>query len=241
MKKMVILSGGLDSTILLYYMINELGIDKNDIIALSFKLSDKKDFIINNDPNKLLYQNNMVELDFAQKTTKTLNIKHVIVDVTYMNNILDFMRKSEKHDLNSTNKNKQTTSMPFRNMILMSNAFAFAQMNECDEIYVGYQKQDQYGYWDTNMEFVNKLNSIAALNPDAKNVKIVCPFVELSKSDEILIGLKHNVPFENTWTCYNPVFQNDELKQCGKCLSCKERLHCFEKVNIKDPQKYYER
>lgn len=238
-KKLVILSGGLDSTVLLYWMIREQKIDPENIIAISFKLEETSDFINNFDPNNTLYQNNQIELKYAQKTTKKLNVKHHIIDLTYLNVILKHMRTSDKHNVNSTNKNKQATSMPFRNMIMMSNALAFGQVFEADQIFVGYQQQDQYGYWDTNMNFVNNINNIAKLNPDANNIEIVCPFVNLSKSDEIKIGLKYQVPWEDTWTCYNPIKQNDEIVSCGKCLSCKERLFNFEKLNIVDTQKYF--
>lgn len=238
-KKLVILSGGLDSTILLYWMIHEKKINPKDIIAVSFKLENESDFIDNLNPNITLYQNNQIELKYARKTTQKLGVHHHIIDLSYLNVILKEMRTNPKFDVNSTNKNKQATSMPFRNMIMMSNALAFGQIFEADQIYVGYQQQDQYGYWDTNMTFVNSINNVAKLNPDGNNIEIVCPFVNFSKSDEIKIGLKYNIPWEDTWTCYNPIKQYNEIVSCGKCLSCKERLFNFEKLNVIDTQKYY--
>lgn len=242
-KNIIVLSGGLDSTILLYHMIHNLKIKRRNIIALSFKLQNQ--YILNTDANKCLYQNNIAELEFAKKTTKKLKIKHIIVDLTYMNEILNVMRNDKRFNVKSKKRKKETTSLPYRNMVMLSNALMYAEIYKCQNIYLGYQKQDQYGYWDTKSDFLESIQNTARLNPDHK-IKIHTPFLNYDKKTEIELAKKINVPLEDTWTCYNPLMKRlDYLKNnrvfysCKQCKSCLERLSNFEKLKINDPQKYW--
>ncbi|MEY2702798.1 MAG: hypothetical protein RLY43_1436, partial [Bacteroidota bacterium] len=43
-------------------------------------------------------------------------------------------------------------------------------------------------------------------------------------------GLKLNVPYEKTWTCYK-----GKRKPCGVCGSCQEREEAFRKNRVIDP------
>ena len=80
-------------------------------------------------------------------------------------------------------------------------------------------------------------NEVLKLNRK-HNIKLVAPFVKMSKAEEIIIGDNLKVDFSNTHTCYNGV---DEFgRSCGKCPTCTERLNNFAKVGIKDPIKYIE-
>lgn len=239
-KIIVVLSGGLDSTILLYHLIYNLKYNKQDIIAVSYKLQNE--YIMNNDADNCLYQNNYVELQYAQKTTQKLNVKHIIIDLTYLNEILNIMRTDLRFNSFSKLKNKEETCMPFRNLIMLSNALSFAQALGASKIYLGYQQQDQYGYWDTKKEFLEAVSQVAKLNPDC-SIEIHTPFLKYDKKTEIEIALKIGVPLEDTWTCYNPLKKNKDdnvFYSCGKCKACKERLSNFEKLNIKDKQLYWE-
>ena len=51
-----------------------------------------------------------------------------------------------------------------------------------------------------------------------------------TKDDEIKLGVEANVPFEDTWTCYNPT----DNKPCKKCASCAERIAAFNKAGVED-------
>lgn len=236
-KKLVVLSGGLDSTVLLYWLVKKEKIKPENIIAISFVLNSNENYKPNNDPKTIKYQNNYIELDKAKVTAKKLGVEHLMIDLSYLGSVLKFMQESKKHSIDNKEKQTQPTNMPFRNLIMLANAFSFAQINNVDEIYLGYQKQDLYGYWDTTPHFLNALENVIGLNPDAK-IKIKTPFITMSKSDEIKIGQEIGVPFEDTWTCYNPITKKNEIYCCNNCPSCKDRQYNFEKAKVKDPLKY---
>lgn len=57
----------------------------------------------------------------------------------------------------------------------------------------------------------------------------------MSKKDIVAIGLKLNVPYELTWSCYE-----GHEKACGKCGTCIDRKKAFEANGVKDPIEYEE-
>lgn len=239
-KALVVFSGGLDSTILLHWAKQNF----KEVEAISFDF--KQNFKVNYDANKIMFQNNVVELLYARDTAKNLNIKHHIIEVQFMDAILRSMQNDAARFNGDINNHQPKTCMPFRNMMLLSIALSIAELNNADYILTGYQTQDQHGYWDTTQKFVNLINEVSQLNPTAKPV-VIAPFANLNKSDEILIGQQLNVDFAKTWTCYNPILTKKALDEnqhingyycCGKCPSCQDRLLNFEKLGIKDPQLY---
>lgn len=241
-KALVVLSGGLDSTILLHWAKKEF----KEVEAISFDFN--QGFKANSNPNRILFQNNVVELIYAQNTTKALNIKHHIIELDFMKKVLKSMQEDENRFNGNIVNHQPKTCMPFRNLILQSIALSIAELNDIDCILVGYQNQDHHGYWDTSQKFVDLLNYITELNP-VKKIEIIAPFNSLNKSDEIKIGQKLGVDFSKTWTCYNPLLKEKALNEdqhidryyaCKKCPACKDRLFNFEKLGLKDPQAYWD-
>ena len=53
-----------------------------------------------------------------------------------------------------------------------------------------------------------------------------------SKADEIRIGMELNVPFEDTWSCYDPQFVS---QPCQVCTACVKRQEAFESAGVRDP------
>lgn len=219
-----VLSGGLDSTILTYILVKKYGRDK--VFALSYDYGQKQ----------------RRELAMASATCNLLKIPHKILDLKILGEIV----KEVSANIGGTNVAMPTikdvlgdpqpkTYVPFRNMILNSLAFSFAESNKASHVFTGLQVHDEYGYWDTTQRFVDGMNAIADQNRSHK-VKLEAPFSALSKYDEILIANEiGNVHFEFTLTCYNP---DSDGRSCGKCPSCSERIANFAKAGIKDPIPY---
>ena len=129
------------------------------------------------------------------------------------------------------------TYVPNRNMILMSVAASFAEVEGFDTIIMGLQIHDEYGYHDTTGRFVNKVNDVLSENRIIK-IRVIAPFAKLSKVDElrILYDLEGNLSLtQHTLTCYNP---NDKGESCGRCPSCSERIANFMMLGEKDPIPY---
>ena len=221
-KAIISLSGGLDSTTLLYKAVHELGVD--NVEALSFDYNQRHD----------------IELQQAKKTTALLGVKHTILDITFMGEIAKQCSAMVKGDVVTPDMEdilgdpQPDTYMPNRNMILISICAGFAESVYADTIALGLQSQDSYSYWDTTPDFYESILNVLKLNRK-NHIQFVAPFVGMSKADELIVAEKLNVDYTKTWTCYNPVIQNNTYSICGKCPSCFERREAFKKAGISDP------
>ncbi|RLA83403.1 MAG: 7-cyano-7-deazaguanine synthase QueC [Epsilonproteobacteria bacterium] len=222
-KVLLLLSGGLDSTILLYKLVESYG--RDNVTALTFNYGQK----------------HAIELQKAKTSTVRHGVGHKFVDISFLGDMVKDVSAMVANSSIDTPHIKEvlgdpqtSTYVPFRNQILSSLAFAYAEANDIDSVYLSIQAQDSYSYWDTSAEFVKRFNGLASLNRKVK-IELKTPFVDMSKSDEINLGVKLGVNFIDTWTCYRGAIDS---KACGTCASCSERLANFAKSGIKDPIEY---
>lgn len=220
-----VLSGGLDSTVMTHLLTVKYGADR--VFALSYDYGQKQ----------------KVELTHAQASCAKLGVKHTILDLSILGDIV----RNVSANIGGTDVAMPTirdvlgdpqpkTYVPFRNMILNSLAFSFAEANDASHVFTGLQVHDEYGYWDTTQKFVDTMNAVADQNRTHK-VRLEAPFSLLSKYHEIEImkELGRVDDLASTLTCYNP---NEEGESCGECPSCSERIMNFAKANVVDPVKY---
>lgn len=228
MKSVVVISGGMDSTIALVQTVHKHG--KENVEAISFYYGQKQ----------------KVELDKAKRTCEMQGVKHTIIDISFMREYL--ANKSANIDGSSietptadevVNNSQPVTYVPNRNMMLASIGASYAESVGASEIVMGFQSQDTYGYWDCTPEFVDAMNTTLALNRQNK-ITLVTPLVGISKVDELkqfveLVGMEEALAvLANTLTCYDPSGEYS----CGICPSCVDRLHAFEANGLSDPIKY---
>lgn len=219
-----VLSGGLDSTIMTYILVKKYGADR--VFALSYNYGQKQ----------------VGEIFMASLTCDHLGIQHKVLDLGILGEIV----KNVSANIGGTDVAMPTikdvlgdpqpkTYVPFRNMILNSLAFSYAESNKASHVFTGLQVHDEYGYWDTSQKFVDSMNAVAEQNRTHK-VTLEAPFSSLSKFDELNIASEiGNVRLDFTLTCYNP---NSNGESCGRCPSCAERIQNFMKAKMMDPIKY---
>lgn len=221
----VVLSGGMDSTIAMRLCVEKYGY--KNVRALTFNYGQKQ----------------AIEIEKARETTKHLMVEHKILDLVVLGDISQgFSANVDKSIDMPTIKDvlgdpTPKTYVPNRNMILMSLAAAYAETQGMEYVVCGLQVHDEYGYWDTTARFVEKMNSVFSENRKIK-IKLIAPFVTLNKFEEIklLEELDGGVGLlMSTLTCYNP----DQMgRSCGKCPSCSERIANFAKAGHIDPIPY---
>lgn len=224
-KAIVVLSGGMDSTIALQLAVKKYGF--NNVKAISYFYKQKQ----------------QIELELAKKTCLDLNIEHKLVDISFLGdiskqvsaNIQDGLVMPTIQDI--LGDPAPTTEVPNRNAILLMIAVGYAQTIGYNLVVTGLQAQDEYSYWDTTPNFINSLNDV--INQNRKhNIQIFAPFQGLNKTFELQCLYELNNDFDllkNTITCYNP---NNKNESCGKCPSCAERIMAFAKAGYKDVISY---
>lgn len=221
-KVLVILSGGMDSTIAMRFAVERYGAE--NVSAITFNYGQKQ----------------VAEIEKAKASTFRLNVDHKVVDAKFLQDIGKGFSANLDPDIKMPTIKEvlgdptPITYVPNRNMILMSIAAAYAETKGIEYIFAGIQATDEYGYWDTTARFAEKMNAVFAENRKIK-IKLVAPFVKLSKADEIklLLELDNNVALLiYTLTCYNPA---PGPFSCGKCPSCAERISAFMQNKLEDP------
>ena len=222
-KKLVLLSGGLDSATCLGMSVKEYGND--NVIALSVYYGQK----------------HKRELQAANDVVNFYKVKHISLDLEpiFKNSNCsllawsneDIPEESYSEQLDKNNGKPVSTYVPFRNGLFASCAASIAVANGCDEIYYGAHADDAAGsaYPDCSEQF-NEAMGKAIYIGTGKQVRLNAPFIGKTKSEVVRIGLNIGVPYELTWSCYN-----GGEKPCGKCGTCRDREMAFRKNGVKDP------
>ncbi|MGJ8680317.1 7-cyano-7-deazaguanine synthase QueC [Paraglaciecola sp.] len=214
-KVVVIFSGGMDS----FTVLNLAAKQGYEIFALSFNYG----------------QRHKKELDYASNACKELGVHHKIVDISAINQLIGGSSLTSDIDVaegHYAEESMKTTVVPNRNMILLSMAVGYAVSLEANKVFYGAHSGDHAIYPDCRPEFVHKMNDVCAI-ANYEAVEIITPYLNVSKIDILTAGLKMELDYGKTWTCYN-----GREKACGKCGACQERLEAFAKNQTVDPLDY---
>ncbi len=224
MKAVVLVSGGMDSTTLLHYVVKKLGC--REVFALTLDYGQK----------------HRREIDMAEWQCAQLPevVEWKRVDLSLLGALTQgasaltdaAIEIPDLAALDQQELDQPPTYVPNRNMVMLSVAAAYAESRGCTEIFYGAQAQDEYGYWDCTAGFVEGINQVLALNR-RNAVAVRAPFSGKRKSEELAIGLELGVDFAHTWTCY----RGGETA-CGTCPTCVERRKAFAETGIEDPLPY---
>ena len=211
MRAVLVYSGGLDSTTLLYEYKDSIA------LAVSFDYGSK---------------HNKRELEYAALNCKRLGIRHLVIP-------LEFMGKYFRSDLligggdipegSYADENMKSTVVPFRNGIMLSIAAGLAESYELDAIMLANHSGDHAIYPDCRPKFIEGM--AAAVEAGTYNgVKVVSPYCNMTKREIALRGRELGVDFSLTYSCYK-----GGEKHCGRCGTCVERKEALEGF---DPTEY---
>ena len=125
------------------------------------------------------------------------------------------------------------TYVPFRNAHFLSAATSWAEVLGANRIYIGAVQQDSSGYPDCRPEFYQAFNEAIRTGTKEGSIRIETPLIGLRKSDIVTRGLELGAPFDLTWSCYS---RDDQA--CGSCDSCVLRLRAFAAAGAVDPISY---
>lgn len=231
MKALVLNSGGVDSTTCVALAIEKYG--KENISTASIFYGQK----------------HSRELESADKIAEYYGVKHYELDLSkilaFSNCSLlkhsneEIQHKSYAEQIAEDGEGRVRTYVPFRNGLLLSTATALA-----DSIYPGEEVKIFYGahaddaagraYADCSPEFANAMSEAIKIGTYG-NISIERPLINLNKAGVVSEGLRLNVPYELTWSCY----EGGE-KPCGTCGTCIDRKTAFVMNNTIDPVEYAE-
>ena len=213
--KLVLLSGGIDSTVTLAMAHQE---SPNDVAAISFDYG----------------QLHLRELACAEHICGHYKVQHIIQQVKGL----------EGSPLTSEDPSRvpdgkyedfpglSPTYVPFRNGLLLSTASAVAMALGFDEVWFGAHASDwgSWAYPDCGPDFIEHMG-YAIFYGTNNLVRLKTPILYKTKPEVVSTGLDLNVPFEFTWSCY----KGGDV-QCGTCPTCEERRAAFTANDTIDPR-----
>jgi 7-cyano-7-deazaguanine synthase len=215
-RAVLLLSGGMDSTTLLWWM-NAQNISQIHTVAIDYG------------------QRHRIELESSAKLSQVAGAaSHRVLklDLTQIggNPLTDANR-----DVPVAADNQQiNTVVPYRNMLFVTLATAWAETEGINNLYLSPVKDDYAAYRDCRRDFYDALEGALSLGATREsNVYIHTPFVDKWKAGVVALGLKLDVPYQHTHTCYEGI-----RPACGICDACSERLEAFHANNATDPLPY---
>lgn len=242
-KKLVLFSGGMDSTAIMLEYIEQYG--AKNIIGMGINYGQRH-----------FERENAGAVAFCEKRKIPRPVLNVPISQIGGCSLID------KNIEVTTDMTKQrSTVVPQRNAIFLLFAAAFAQENDCDTVVHGAIKEDFEAYRDCRPEFfesIEKTIQLGRTNPKLGpeydeellnssgwgyskfkrrniDIKIETPLINENKADTVKrILAKYGIKaYEDSYTCYNGVDPS-----CGQCPACAERIAAFKANGRKDTREY---
>lgn len=217
MKILAIVSGGLDS-VTMAYSLKALGYQ---LALLSFNYGQRH--------NK--------ELGFAEMCGRDLDVPFQCLDISSIGKFLTSSLTDtgiSVPDGHYESISMRSTVVPNRNAIMLSIAFGVAMARGFDGVSIANHSGDHFIYPDCRPEFIDAFQIMQqASGGELWNLKLLSPFIKMSKGEIVKLGAQINVPFSKTWSCYK-----GGEKHCGTCGTCVERKEAFQLASVFDPTEY---
>ena len=213
---LIALSGGVDSTTLLYEYREEVA------CAVGFDYGSK---------------HNARELAAAKAICRELEIPYLIIPLAFIGEYFrsDLLLSGGEMQLGDySEENMSSTVVPFRNGIMLSVLAGLAESRDLQQVLIANHFGDHAIYPDCRESFVKPMGE-AITAGTCNGVKLVAPYTTLTKAEIVARGTRLGVPYGKTYSCY----QGGE-RHCGRCGTCRERHDAFVANGLEDPTLYEE-
>lgn len=210
-RAIILLSGGLDSTVILAQALN-LG---RECYAIGFNYG----------------QRHVIELEHAKKIAahyripfKIFHLDSTIFKSSALISSEGILPKERTPQEISSQKasNIPSSYVPARNTLFLAYAMGQAELLNAEEIYAGPNALDAVPYPDCRPAFIQAFQGI--LNVATKQAvegnppKLLTPLIHWNKVEIIRQGFLLEAPLHMTFSCYDPINSKDPCKLCDACV-----------------------
>ena len=204
----VMVSGGLDSTVLAYWaveqgwMIYPLFIDYGQHCA-------------------------EIELTTARQLAPkaAAELRTISLQGIYANSQSRLIREA---DLWSDTVVADDIFLPYRNALLLTTACAYAGSNGIETVFAAFINSNHAREIDATYAYLERTREVVA---HIGSVRLEFPFRELSKTDVATLGLQLGAPIAETYSC-----QIKSQTHCGACPNCVDRLTALRALRRIEPR-----
>lgn len=205
---LVLLSGGLDSAVALYWALNRGYV----VETLTFNY----------------HQRSKKEIRSSKEIAKRTRTRNTLIDLSFLEEIEDSKKKNE----NPLLRYAPCAYIPGRNMIFYGIASSLAEVMDAKYIVGGHNKNDTRSFPDSSRNFFSMFNRTACVGKISKGRtgRVILPLATLNKTQIVRLGEKLDVPYQLTWSCYASY-----KKPCQSCPACLLRAEAFSSAGLIDP------
>jgi 7-cyano-7-deazaguanine synthase len=207
---LVILSGGIDSSTLLY-----TALERGDVVtAVTYIYGQRHE---------------EREVSAAKSIAGEVAATHYCIDITgdgwsYGSSLTMSEAVPEGH---YNDESMKSTVVPGRNLIFSIEALKTALETGCSQIALGVHSGDSHTYPDCRPRFVEALREVLAASECG--ISVWTPFLHMTKAEVAAEAIRLGVPINSTWTCY--VGKGEPCGKCGACVSRMEALSLARKAD----------
>ena len=216
MKALVLLSGGIDSAVCLWWSRRQ----RWELSALTVDYHERP----------------AAEVRAVRDLLAAAGVRELVqVPLPFLKEISDLKKDGLRNpDLDAA----PDSYIPARNMVFYSVAGYYAETLGIPLIVGGHNGIDPKTFPDSSPDFFGHVNSLYRLGLWSYGKAPVAIKLPLAgKPKEVVVGMGRDlgVPFDRTWSCYF-----DGAKHCGRCPSCLERKAAFRGIGLEDPVAFEE-
>ncbi len=213
---LVVLSGGLDSTVCMALAEREAN---SPPLALTFDYSQRQ----------------RTELDRSAGVAGHYRAEHLVVHLdTAEWGGSALTDPSMEVPAGGSTDGIPSTYVPARNSIFLAVALGVAEARDLDAVWIGVNAVDFSGYPDCRPEFIDAFRQVAATGQrrgvEGRPIEIRTPLIDATKSEIVRLGVETGAPLHLTWSCYR---SGD--RPCGDCDACLLRRRGFAEAGVADP------
>lgn len=215
-----VVSGGLDSVVLAHLLKSE----GHELHLVSYDYG----------------QRHVKELGYARGCAAHLRATHDVVDIKALGKVLGGSALTDENIAvphgHYAAPSMAITIVPNRNAILLTIAYGIAVARGAQLVATAVHSGDHFIYPDCRQEFIESFDAMqrkAVEGCGDADLRLHAPFVGVSKAEIVRVGSSLDVPFEETWSCYE-----GGALHCGQCGTCVERRESFELAGVADPTQY---
>jgi len=216
MKVVVLCSGGMDSVTALHWARREHTV----VVAVSFDYGAK---------------HNHREIPFAAEQARLAGIRHEVIGLDFVNRLFSSALLTSGGTIPDGHyeaESMRQTVVPFRNAIMLAIACGVAESAGAGGLVIAAHGGDHAIYPDCREDFMRAMGEAMQQGTYA-GVKLLRPFIAMSKGEIAALGAQLGVDFARTWSCYK-----GGPRHCGRCGTCVERREAFLQAGLADPTNY---
>ena len=109
--------------------------------------------------------------------------------------------------------------LPGRNVAFLSTALAVAAVQDADQIWIGANADDAVGFPDCRPPFLWAWQQMAS-QALGRSVHLEAPLLVYTKRQVVALARRMAIDLDATWSCYRPRHAVTGVEPCGRCDAC---------------------